>query len=148
MNKVHNYLAGLGGAIALNVLHESLKKKDSDMPRVDLLGEEALQKTLQHFGTRIDDKKNLYTATLAGDIISNTMFYGMIGNGDRDYLFTRAIAYGLAAGVGAVTLPKQLGLDEGPVAQTNKTKALTVGYYLTGALVTAGLLKLLSKSSK
>lgn len=45
MSKMHNYLAGLGGAIALNVLHESVKRKDSEMPRVDLLGEEALQKT-------------------------------------------------------------------------------------------------------
>lgn len=145
MSKMHNYLAGLGGAIALNILHESLKKKGSDMPRVDLLGEEALQKTLQHFGTQIEGEKNLYTATLAGDLISNTMYYGMIGNGDRDYLFTRAIAYGLAAGVGAVTLPKHMGLNDEPVTQTNKTKALTVGYYLAGALVTAGILKLLQK---
>ncbi|WP_294818776.1 hypothetical protein [uncultured Flavobacterium sp.] len=148
MSKMHNYLAGLGGAIALNVLHESLKKKDSEMPRVDLLGEEALQKTLSHFDAEIHDERKLYTATLAGDILSNTMYYGMIGNGDRDYLFTRAIAYGLAAGVGAVTLPKPLGLDDEPVARSNKTKALTVGYYLAGALVTAGLLRLLSKSHK
>lgn len=75
------------------------------------------------------------------------MYYSMIGNGDRDYLFTRPIAYGLAAGVGAVTLPKPLGHNDEPVAQTNKTKSLTVGYYLAGALVTAGLLKLLSKAS-
>ncbi len=145
MSKVHNYLAGLGGAIALNVLHESLKKKDEDMPRVDLLGEEALQKTLHYFGTGIEGKDNLYKATLAGDILSNTMYYGMIGNGGKEYLFTRAIAYGLAAGVGAVTLPKPLGLDDEPVAHSNKTKALTVGYYLAGALVTAGILKLLQK---
>lgn len=148
MSKMHNYLAGLGGAIALNTLHESLKRKDNDMPRVDLLGEEALQKTLSHFDAEIEDKKSLYSATLAGDLLSNTMYYSMIGNGDRDYLFTRAIAYGLAAGVGAVTLPKPLGLDDEPVTQTNKTKALTVGYYLAGALVTAGLLKLLGKASK
>ena len=145
MSKMHNYLAGLGGAIALNILHESLKKKGSDMPRVDLLGEEALQKTLQHFDAEIEDKDNLYAATLAGDLISNTMYYSMIGNGGRDYLFTRAIAYGLAAGVGAVTLPGPLGLDDEPVAHSNKTRALTVGYYLAGALVTAGLLSLLKK---
>ncbi|AWH83900.1 hypothetical protein HYN59_01655 [Flavobacterium album] len=148
MSKIQNLLAGLGGAIALNILHESLKRKSKDMPRVDLLGEEALQKTLQHFDAEIDDKKSLYAATLAGDILSNTMYYGMIGNGDKDYLFTRAIAYGLAAGVGAVTLPKPLGLDEEPVAHSNKTKALTVGYYLAGALVTAGILALMKKKNK
>jgi len=144
MSKVQSYLAGLGGAIALNILHESLKKKDSDMPRVDLLGEEALQKTLQHFNTGIDDEKTLYTATLAGDIISNTLYYSMIGKGGNQHVFTRALAYGLAAGVGAVTLPKPMGLDEEPVARSGKTKALTVAYYVAGALVTAGILKAIS----
>jgi hypothetical protein len=148
MSKVQNLLAGLGGAIALNILHESLKKKDKDMPRIDLLGEEALQKTLQHFGGGIDDDNKLYAATLAGDVISNSLYYSMIGKGDPQYVWARAVAYGVAGGVGAITLPKPMGLDEGPVAHTNKTKALTVGYYLAGALVTAGILAALNKRSK
>ena len=145
MSKVKNLVAGLGGAIALNLLHESLKHKDDDMPRVDLLGEEALEKGLEYVGAEIQGEDNLYKATLAGDIISNAMYYSMIGKGGVNNIWPRAVAIGVAAGVGAITLPEPLGLDDEPVTRTNKTKALTVSYYLAGALVTAGLIKLLTK---
>lgn len=141
MSKITNLAAGLGGAIALNLLHESLKRKDKDMPRVDLVGEEALQKGLEYFGTEIKDESTLYKATLASDIISNAMYYSMIGKGGGANVFPRALAIGLAAGVGAVTLPEPMGLDDEPVTKTNKTKALTVGYYIAGALVTAAIIK-------
>jgi len=144
MSKMKNIMAGLGGAIALNILHESLKKKNSDMPRVDLLGEEALQKTLHYFGTEIEGEKPLYAATLAGDVLSNAMYYSMIGNGGPNNVWVRAVAYGVAAGVGAITLPEPMGLDPEPVTKSNTSKALTVGYYVAGALVTAALIKAIS----
>lgn len=144
MSKIKNLVAGLGGALALNLLHESLKRKDSNMPRVDLVGEEALQKGLEYFGTQINDEDTLYKATLASDILSNAMYYSMIGKGGVENVFPRALAIGLAAGVGAVTLPKPMGLDDEPVTKTTKTKALTVGYYVAGALVTAAIVKLLN----
>jgi hypothetical protein len=145
MSKVHNLLAGLGGAVALNILHESLKKTDKNMPRVDLLGEEALQKALRYFGTEIKDEKLLYGATLAGDIISNGIYFGAIGAGDPRYIWQRAVTMGLSAGVGAITLPEPLGLDDEPVTKTPKVKALTVGYYVVGALVTGAILSALSR---
>ena len=43
---------------------------------------------------------------------------------------------GTLAGVGAVYLPSQMGLDDRPVAATDQKKLLTVGYYLLGAVVT------------
>jgi hypothetical protein len=145
MSKVTNLLAGLGGAIALNIIHESLKKKSKDTPRVDLLGEEALQKTVEYFGGEINDEKTLYKATLAGDILSNAIYYSMVGNGDPKHLWVRAVSYGVAAGVGAITLPEPLGLDPEPVAKTKTSQALTVGYYVAGALVTAGILRAVAK---
>lgn len=145
MSKVHNLLAGLGGAIALNILHESLKKKDKDMPRVDILGEEALEKSLDYFDAEIHNQDTLYKATLAGDILSNALYYSSIGAGDPKYLWTRAVAVGVTAGIGAITLPEPLGLNDEPVARTNKTKALTIGYYLAGALVTGCIVQALHK---
>lgn len=136
-----NLLAGLGGALALNILHESLKKKYPDMPRIDLLGEEALQKGMGYFGHSIENPATLYKATLAGDIVSNTLYYSAIGSGSKHTVWAKAISLGLAAGVGAVTLPKPLGLNPEPVARNSKVKALTIGYYLAGALVTAALLR-------
>lgn len=147
MSKVHNLLAGLGGAIALNVLHESLKKKSKEMPRVDLLGEEVLEKSLDYFDAEIQNEETLYKATLAGDILSNALYYSAIGAGDSKYVWPRAVAIGLAAGVGAITLPEPLGLNDKPVTRTNKTKALTIGYYLVGALVTGCIVKALHKKT-
>ena len=141
MSTIKNFLAGLGGATALNILHESLKHYGSDMPRIDLLGEEALQKSLQHAGTEIKDKDALYAATLGGDIVSNATYYSLIGSGNPKYLWTKAIALGLTAGIAAVALPKYIGLDPKPVARNSKVKIKTVGYYLAGALVTACILK-------
>jgi len=146
MSRVKNIVAGLGGAIALNIIHESLKRRDKDMPRVDLLGEEALEKSLDFFDAEIKDEDTLYKATLAGDIISNALYYSAIGAGNPKHLLTRAVTMGITAGVGAITLPEPLGLDEKPVTRTNKTKALTIGYYLAGALVTAALVKALNKN--
>ena len=148
MSKIQNLLAGLGGAIALNILHEGLKKRGDNMPRVDLLGEEALQKSLNYFGTSINDEATLYKATLAGDVISNALYYSLIGAGSKDHVWARAISYGLAAGVGAVTLPKPLGLDPEPVSKTQKTQVLTIAYYVMGAIVTSGIIKALAKSEQ
>jgi len=146
MSKIKNLIAGLAGAIALNVLHESLKKKSPDMPRVDLLGEDALQKALHYFGADIQNKGNLYQATLAGDILGNTLYYSLIGAGNLKYLWPKVAVMGLSAGIGAVTLPEPMGLDPEPVAKNNQVKALTVGYYLLGAVVTGLALTLMKKS--
>jgi hypothetical protein len=145
MSKIQNLLAGLGGAVALNIIHESLKHKGEGMPRVDLVGEEALQKSLNYFGTSIDDDANLYKATLAGDIISNALYYSLIGGRGSNHIWARAVFYGLSGGIGAVTLPEPMGLEPEPVNKTNKTKLLTVAYYLAGALVTGGILKAIAK---
>lgn len=139
-----NFLAGLGGAIVLNILHESFKKSRVDSPRIDLVGEEALQKVAGYFGNKISDKQTLYNATLAGDLISNAAYYSMIGN-SPDQLWGKAVSMGLVAGIGAVTLPEQIGLDDKPVTKNTQVKALTVGFYLAGALATAAILKALSK---
>ena len=146
MSKIRNLLAGAAGATALNVLHESLKKKSPDMPRVDLLGEDALQKALNYFGGSIGSKANLYKATLAGDVVGNTLYYSLIGTGNQKYLWPKVIFMGLSAGIGAVTLPEPLGLDPEPVAKNNQVKVLTVVYYLLGAVVTGLVLNAMRKT--
>lgn len=144
MSKVKNLIAGLAGAIALNILHETLKK-ENNMPRVDLLGEDALEKTLQYFGGNINSGKDLYNATLAGDIIGNTLYYSLIGAGNQKYLWPKAVVLGLTAGIGAITLPEPIGLDPEPVTKNDQVKTITVGYYVFGAIVTGLVLTLLNK---
>ena len=138
----HQLIAGLGGAVLLNILHESLKHSNDNMPRIDLVGTEALQKSLNYIGHSIDDPKKLYFATLAGDLVSNGGYYSLIFCTEK-HQWTRAISLGLLAGVGAVVLPSKLGLDDQPVAKNNTVKALTIGYYLFGALAATTIYKVL-----
>jgi len=145
MSKVKNLIAGAAGVIALNVLHETLKKESDDVPRVDLLGEDAVQKVLKYFGSSVPDKASLYKTTLAGDLISNTLYYSLIGAGNQKYLWPKAVFLGLTAGIGAVKLPEPMGLDPEPVTKTDQVKVLTVGYYIFGAIVTGLVLNLLNK---
>ncbi len=57
----------------------------------------------------------------------------------------RGAAYGLAAGIGAVTLPKPMGLNNAPVTKTTKTKILAVAWYLFGGVVSAVVMNQLKK---
>lgn len=140
MKKVQNLIAGFAGALSLTLLHEGLKRRLHDAPRIDLLGEEAVNVLMDKAGKPIKDDKNLYATTLAGDLLANTLYYSAIGAGGK-YTWTKAITLGLSAGLGAVKLAKPLGLNEKTVARNDNVKLLTVLYYLSGALVTAGVIK-------
>ncbi|MET3535956.1 hypothetical protein [Chryseobacterium limigenitum] len=123
-------LAGLGGAIALNLVHEIIRKNFDNVPEVNKVGEEALNKTLETIDLKITDQDQLYGVTLAGDVLSNGIYYATTATSGFN------IASGLAAGLGTVMLPQKMGLDDSPVAETNQKKIMTVGYYLFGAIVT------------
>lgn len=123
-------LAGLGGAIALNLLHEIVRKNCTNVPEVNKVGEEALNKALDTVNMKITNHDQLYAATLAGDVISNAAYYAATATSGFN------LASGVTAGLGAVMLPKQMGLDDAPVAETTQKKLMTVGYYLFGAVVT------------
>jgi hypothetical protein len=137
MKSIKSISAGLAGALALNLLHEGAKRLYSKAPRVDLIGEEALSKSLNALGMSTPDRKNLFGLTLAGDLVSNSMYYSMVATGNSKNILWRGAGYGLAAGIGALTLTKPMGLNDAPVNKTVQTQALTVAWYLIGGLVTA-----------
>ncbi len=143
MGKIRNLIAGFTGAIALNMLHEAIRKQGDDVPHIHLLGEDALNKGLTTIGQPIANENQLYQATLATDVVSNALYYSLIGAGKSKYIWPKALGLGLSAGIGAIKLPETLGLNDEPVARNTQVKALTVGYYVFGALVTALTLKML-----
>lgn len=139
-------LGGLAGAIALNVVHQIAKKVDKDAPQIDKIGEEAVSKSIKRVGYNPPKGNKLFMATLVSDVIANATYFSLIGNGNKGNLFLRGIVYGTMAGIGALKLTKPLGLDDQPVNKTNKTKAMTIGWYLLGGIVTVMTLKLLNDS--
>jgi hypothetical protein len=140
MKLIKALIAGFAGAIALNLLHETVRHIYPKAPRVDLVGAEALTKTMSAVGIDPPSGDKLYAATLAGDVLSNGLYYSAIGLGNPKYIWIRAAITGLSAGLGAVTLPKPMGLNDKPVTRTEQTVVLTVAWYLLGATVTAGVL--------
>lgn len=126
--------AGIGGAIALNVLHESVRKNFNDVPEVNEVGEEALDKILKKADISLNEHQ-LYGATLVADVVSNGLFYALLATNKA------GVASGLVAGIAAVELPKYLGLNEHPVAGSDRKKLLTVAYYTVGAAVAGFLYK-------
>ena len=123
-------IAGLGGAIALSLLHEAIRKNFDNVPEINKVGEEALNKALDKADMKITNHDQLYAATLAGDVIGNGMYYATTATSGFN------IASGLSMGLGALALPEKIGLDEKPVAENTQKKVMTVAYYLFGAIVT------------
>jgi len=146
--KVSNaLLGGLAGACAVTVLHQLIKKNDPEAPRMDLLGMESLTKLLDKAGIEKPQGQKLYYLTMGGDILSNSIYYSMAGVGNSKTIFKGA-ASGLAAGLGAVFLPKHMGLNEKHSNKTRETQILAVLYYLTGGLVSSAVMKLLNRTDK
>lgn len=144
---ISSTVGGLAGACALTVLNETVKKIDKDAPRLDLLGMNAVAKMVKGAGLKnyLLGYDKLVPVSLAGDLISNTLYFGMAGAGSKNKTLLKGTLLGLGAGIGAVALAKPLGLDEQLSNKPVKTKALTIAWYIVGGLVAAGVINLLSK---
>jgi hypothetical protein len=145
MNYVQSAGAGLAGASALTLLHETVRQFNPDAPRMDLLGMRTIDKYLRKADIQPPQGKQLHTAAMVGDIISNTLYYSLAGIGKKEGIWLRAAGLGLAAGIGAIVLPGPMGIGDGPSSRTPQTKAMTIAWYLAGGLATAVVLHLLNK---
>ncbi|HEX8506273.1 MAG TPA: hypothetical protein VF630_12970 [Hymenobacter sp.] len=129
--------AGLAGAVALTALHETVRHlRPEDAPRMDVLGMRGLRKLLGKADLPQPDNDTLFDMTMAGDVLSNGLYYSLVGSGR--HALRRGLLLGVAAGVGGVLLPGPLGLGEAPSNRTPQTQAMTVAWYTVGGLV-AGL---------
>ncbi|WP_134088099.1 hypothetical protein [Olivibacter sp. XZL3] len=142
-----NILGGLAGALVLNAIHEGAKRAIPSAPEINKVGEEAITKVSKAAGMPPPAGKKLYTATLAGDLVSNAIYYSAIGKGDKQTLLLRGAGYGLIAGLGVIGLTKPLGLDDEPINKSMSTKFLTVLWYTLGGIVAASAIKLLDNTA-
>lgn len=139
---------GLAGALILTGVHQLVRQFDKEAPRMDLMGEEAIRKSLKPAGIEPPKGDQLYYTTMAGDIVANTLYYSLVGLGRNKSTWARGIWLGLAAGIGGVLLPKPLGLNPVYSNKTNRTRLLTVGYYLLGGLASAAVNSCYRKKNK
>ncbi|GHA67056.1 hypothetical protein GCM10007389_20230 [Pontibacter akesuensis] len=131
-------VSGLAGACVLTLVHESVRRFVPDAPRMDVLGMRSISKLMRMADEEPpQDQEGLHTMALAGDVLSNSLYYSLAGTGINAWW--RGAILGVAAGAGAVLLPGPLGLGEAPSNRTTQTQAMTVGYYLLGGLVAAAV---------
>ena len=148
MKPSRSIASGLAGACVLTLIHETVRRLDPDAPRMDLLGMEAIAKTMNAVGITPPADDKLHTVALLGDLASNSMYYSMVGDGADPSVWWRGAGLGLSAGLGAILSPPRLGLDSKPSRRTTKTKLLTLLWYLAGGLAAAATAKLLAASAE
>src|SRR5438309_7889083 len=104
--------AGVLGACAVTVAHELLRRFLPRAPRMEVLGMRSIARLSRAVGQQPPDR--LHDAALMGDIFSNAGYYSLVGVAGRERALYVGAGLGLAAGLGAVTLPGPLGLGTAP----------------------------------
>jgi predicted nicotinamide N-methyase len=108
-------------------------------PRMDVVGMRAIARgtkaaeTASAVGAHIPEPGNpaLYRMALAGDLVFNSAYYSLATT------WTRGAALGLLAGVGALVLPKKMGLGDPPKSDLLSNQLMTVAWYTIGGLAAA-----------
>ena len=77
----------------------------------------------------------MQATALAGDLVSNTLYYALVGMLRPRHAGSAGGGLGLLAGLGAVLLPPVMGLGSKPGARHKRTIAMTIAYYTLGGLV-------------
>ena len=139
-------LGGLAGAVALTLMNEGVRKIDKNAPRLDLLGQNALAKLLKGNSMLPQTVNKMFP--LAGDLITNSLFYAMAQGTGKGNTYLRGALLGLSAGIGAVALPKQLGLEEKHTNENPQKAFKTVAWYVIGGLVAAAVMNAITDENK
>ena len=128
MKRTFGLGAGLVGAASVTLLNHLAKRYLPQAPRLDIL---SLQLARVAFNkARIDPPSGLplKIVALIGGLVSNSLFYGLVGIGKPKKAWLRGGALGLAMGVGAVTLPSALDASDDTTASTPMMKAGTIAW--------------------
>jgi hypothetical protein len=112
---------------------------------MDVIGERALAGTLQASGMEQPHGRDLFRQTLIAELLSNTLYYCLVGAGSRGRSWGRGALLGLLAGLGAVVLPPRMGLGRSPGEKRPVTPLMTVAWYTAGGLAAAAVAKLLDR---
>jgi hypothetical protein len=140
-------ISGLAGAIAVNLINETTRQFVDAAPRLDILGKRAIAFPLMEAGKEPPPNSRLYWIALGGDIVSNSLYFSLVGLGEPKNAYRNGALLGLVAGVGAVVLPEKIGLGEEMTARARETELMTVGWYLAGGLAAAAAYQMFSDES-
>jgi hypothetical protein len=128
---------GLAGSVALTLIHEGARRVLEHPPRMDVYGKRSMRLASRYLGRKPAHGKHLYRQALVGDILSNALYFAMVGLGRPKRPYLRGTLLGSLAGLGAVLLGPKLGLGRKPSRDVPTTSTLTVLWYTLGGLSAA-----------
>ncbi len=131
-------VSGLAGACTLTLVHEAARHSVPHAPQVHVIGERALRRSARAVGSGRAEQRSLYGPALVGELISNGLYYSLVGIGGARHAVQVGAVMGAVAGVGAVTLPPRMGLGRQPDRKSPVTELMTIAWYTLGGLA-AGL---------
>jgi hypothetical protein len=137
--------SGVAGAAALTTLHELARRRLPDAPRMDLVGMQALRRLVPPLREPNVSSRQLHTTALAGDLVSNSIYYAAVAAPTAGATLARAVVLGSAAGMGALLLPEPMGLGSPPHSEHRRNQIMTVAWYLAGALTAAAVATAMSR---
>ena len=129
--------SGFIGALAVTAANQLGKRFLPQAPRLDVLGMRFASQAMRKAHVKEPPRPWLFAISLIGDLVSNSMFYGLVGAGRAKTAWLRGSLLGLLAGLGAVFLPGPIGLGNKPTNRTSGTSIFTVCWYLLGGLLAA-----------
>lgn len=139
-------VSGLAGALVLTAIHEAARRRFPDAPRMDVLGMRALRRFVPALAHEQPRSSRLRRLALAGDIVANTAYYAAVPGATAARTWTRATLLGVAAGAGALTLPRRIGLGDAPRVERPANQVMTMAWYVAGALAAAATARALAPS--
>ncbi len=148
MNFIKNLLPALAGSLALNAIHEIARRKSDNVPKINKIAEEGIEKIWEATGNDAPTGNKRYRIALTGDIVANTAYFTAIKGRTNTETWVKGLVLGAVAGFGALKLTAPIGLNDQPVNRNPTVQALTILYYAAGGLVTAAVFNSLRKYRK
>ncbi len=140
-------VSGAAGAAFLTGLHETARHVVPHAPRVDVLGMRAIAMALRTVDQTPPPHDTLYWLAMVGDLVSNSLYYSLVGFGQPQRIWRRGVVLGAAAGLGAVALPRPIGLGRQPNQHTPVTQIMAFMWYLLGGIAAAATAHTLDSSA-
>lgn len=140
--------AGFAGTLALTALHEAARRIVPSAPRMDIVGQEALGRIREAVGKPSVQPRTLFRQTFAGEPAANTAYYGLVSHLARERSWSTGLRLGALAGIGALVLPRIMGLADPPQSHLARNQLMTVTWYVVGALATVCTYQWLSDTTR
>jgi hypothetical protein len=140
---INSLASGAAGAVTLTVIHELARRRIPYAPRMDLVAMRGLRRIFPPL--RQASAGGVHKLALAGDLVSNSLYYAAIPAGTHAATWRRAALLGAGAGAGALLLPEPMGLGTPPHSDRRANETMTMAWYMAGALVTAAVATALAR---